>query len=722
MANRQTQRRRHGAQAAVRPAPVPTRSWRGGILLLSLLAAGCSSTPPLYFTPDPELRYEKGGARLFPGRLGFIPLRDDRTLPFDVESGDDDHAYFGRGAVTTFDESLQQTLTMGNVAGEIVELRAEDPLLEPDHEALKALSAQYPDLDFVLSGSVQMLNVSTQFMAASDISVGNMTYRNLAYYAQRLRIRVHLELYSLKYNQLLWGDVIEGLAHEAQHKKATQSLLAGAYTQFTHALHASLVNSATIASLTDDGSWDLAEPEQSQLIEASVAKARLRQTAMAGDYDRVHREGQQEVQRQAKKLFQAQVNRVQFNKAFAGLLNTTMVAMAKHKGMDPSQITLVDLTQFDEQLRQLGADTGSSIVSIDVEGVIDDLVNYDPIEPEDKKQSVRVIGAEFQHYATPRFDILAQVNAAKVDKLAFALEQTLDTYIEAYGDRQDLARIMAQREHRIVICAFRRRQDFKEWCKRWNGPADSGGFHTTGNPRLLDELARAGFAGQQSLIALFWYGYHDQDGDPVSAVRALWSTIPHEVGHHIHDILLNGRVPPFQSDGFTQFHEYPIDFAGKLRFGQWVNPKNHWYLGEMKQNQGVIPLEAIVTMTYKQISAGGTNSQGYRSVWLYYQFFKRHRPSELAEFERRLATSGLGSSWNWKQQQYAAVQQLFLEAFRLPDHDAVAKLGAEAEAWVKGQNISAAELTKAEESYLSVSQMAPRAYNHRATTIAEQPQ
>jgi hypothetical protein len=678
------------------------------VLALAIIAvalAGCAPAQ-IRFQPGTEYKFEKAGRPLFQGKLGIARFADHRSLPFHVDRFEAGMDYFRRSGVEALREAVMQTLLMGEACSEAVLVDVE-PLFEPTPERLQELAERHPDLDYILSGGVEALNVTNQHMGTVDVRVGNVDYNNLPYFSHRLRIRVHMEIYSLRYNQLVWGDVIEGLGHEEYNRDATQALLDGAYRRFCLALYSSLINSATVVSRTPEGDLEFDVPDQKALVEASVQAERHRKLGLAEDYERVHREGQAYCRAQAKEMWQDAVARVKTRQAAAVLLNTFMKAMAAKAGKDPSKIQQIDLTQFERELKELGADT-SSLIHIDIDKLVGELVHYDPVKPKKTDRKVRVLGEEFTLFKSRHADILSQLNAAQTAKIASATDRTYHAFIRDYGGRNRLRERLAAPQNRPVILVFKYRRTFSKWCAGFGGPKDSGGFqwYLPKDHPLKKALTEAGFGDQVSTIAVYWYGYRDREGHPLNGIVAMWCTIPHELGHHVHHQLLSYNIPPFQNEGFSTTHEYPVDFAGNIRFGQFENPSNAARLKELHRG-GAIPFLQFVDMEYNEISRGGTNFKGYVSSWLFYLYLKKKRPQQLIDFETRLA--GI------KRRDFSKdkAKRLFMQTFGLRSMDELRRLGEEAVRWGKAKKISEADIKRAWEAYRAVSEMSTRSYNYR---------
>ncbi|MEM7165182.1 MAG: hypothetical protein AAF581_06930 [Planctomycetota bacterium] len=682
---------------------------------LLLPFVGCSSPRAIFLAPPQDLDFRKDGGPLFTGRVGIVPFADDRSLPFHAQSGADDKAHFRRSAVVALQESLLHTFQANEACDETVILHGEQPMFEPHPERLKQLSERYPDVDFVLSASVQHLNISSQHLGTSNVQVGNVVYNDLAYYGHRCRIRVQMEIYSLRYNQLVWGDIVEGLGLDLEYKNAADAIVNTAYTRFCQAFHASLMNSATVCR-EKDGELDFDLPDQNDLIQSSVQVAGARQVALSQDLAYVHKEGQLYLQNVAQKRWQAQVDKIRFNQGLAAVLNATLLTLGAQKGLNPAEIPQIDLRQFDAQLRRLGANTGSTLISIDVNTLVDQLVNHRPVVPTPSQGKIDFGGSQFQIHDSQRYLYLSQVPEVTTSRLMWAGEQIYDAYLKEYGHRNNLAAKLADPANKPIVVIHKSRAAYQRWCdqNQLGGMRRAGAFWTFNNERLRPVFQQAGLGQYKAFICMYWHGNLDTTGDPVPAIYAMWKTFPHELGHHVHFLMLDGRVPGFQSDGFTTFHEYPIDFAGQIRFGQYANPSNDRWLRKFKRD-GVLPLEEICGLDYNNISKGGTGTQGYNSVWLYYQYLRRNLPQKLLEYEQRLSKMEYTKDFD------RDTRNLFQEVFGLHTDQALAAFGDQAEAWTRTQNITEEQLRRAQKAYEAVSRMAPTSYNYRLRPLKHQP-
>jgi hypothetical protein len=272
---------------------------------------------------------------------------------------------------------------------------------------------------------------------------------------------------------------------------------------------------------------------------------------------------------------------------------------------------------------------------------------------------------------------------------------------------------MERSENRPVVLVFERRADFVSWCDVWGGPGESGGFrlYLRVDHPILQALRSTPMSGQRSLIAFYWYGARDTEGDPLPGILAMWSALPHELGHHVHALLLDHHVPPFQSDGFTTYHEFPVDFAGRIEFGDFQNPTNRRYL-DLVHAGGAIDLPEFIPMSYEEISGGGTSDRGYASAWLYYQFLRRHDPDRLARFETAVAAAD---------PERRDLRALFLEVFDLDGEEGLAALGQAARDWAAGQNITLESASRVLRAIEAVERKLPLSYTYRMRAPAVAP-
>jgi hypothetical protein len=691
----------------------------GPFLMAVCFAAGCSSTPlpEVHFAPRSDLSFRTDDLPFLPGLLGVIPLRDRRGLPFHGQRNEEDEAWFRRSAVLDLDEAVRETLLAGGLAESQVDLPGEEPLLEPGPDRLRDFARRHPDVDYVLSGEVDLLNVTTRCLGSSDVKVGEKVYEDVAYFGHRLRVRARLELYSLRYNLLLWGDVVEGAALEPEGLESVVPLAKKAFDRLARELHASLYRSGTRVRRVPGGELDFEPPSHKALCLVTSKKMRLAQEALVRDGLEVKEKGPGGAVRAAVAEHRRKIRNVEGGKAFAQILS----ALATQAAENPQEVETIDLTSFDEQLRELGDAEGSTVLSSDPDSLERELVVYNPTVPLPPDKRVTLLGAEFRHVPTPTLDLLSQVGESATSQIAIMGDRILEAYRKEYVDRDPrpgLKEQLLDPDNRPLILVFRGRDAFAAFCNGFDEDlAKSGGFYQYLDDdhavwRALQE-PRTELSGRRAMIATYYYDHADAEGDPLAGIDVLWGTLPHELGHHVHDLLLAYAVPPFQSDGFAIYHEYPVDFGGFIRFGQFQNPGNERYLAFLERGNEPISLLDIVHMDYLEISRSGASLTGYASVWLYYQFMKSRRREELRAFELALAKE--------RPTDLQEMGQLFVEKVVQGDPARLPALEREAREWLAEQSITESELQKSAESLSAIRDGLARSYNYRRRVPARLP-
>ncbi len=695
------------------------------IIALAAAAVGCSSAQRITLRATAELARPEGTTPIFSGKVGIVPFRDDRSLPFHAPTWTSDGAYFGKSAAGALQDVLIQTLREAGVYEDVVVLDGEDALLEPSPERLRQIADQYSDVDVVISAAVQHLNISSQHLGSGQVKVGKVTYKDLAYYGHRCRMRVQMEAYSLRYNQLLWGDVIDGESLEAAHDNTVDSLVNNAYTRFCNSLIVSLGKSATRV-VRDGTELRFTFPDQTTLVAAAIAIADDRVRLLGEDVTAAHAKGTEHLKSAAQDIWKRAVQRIEMTKTVAGFVNAIANEKAKkaeakgkkHEGLQP-----VDMKEFEEQIEALGVNTGSSVIAVDAKKArILGISSQELVTPAEGAK-VTYGSGEFSRYDSAHFVVLSQVGPGESALIARTAERVLAAYIREYGHRNQLAERLSRelpgsrpKEKKAVLLMLRSQKKFEEWCDRSGHriARSSGGFWSGCRPEHLQnsgiESNAMSEGSSRKQIVLFWDGQLGQDGKPMPATETLWGALPHEIGHHVNNLLLDGNVPPFQSDGFTTYHEYPVDFAGQIRFGQFVNPTNESWLRQFREH-GVLSLDDLVDRQYEEISDGGKSFKGYTSVWLYYQYLSREHSAKLAEYEARLVHRDESQSF----------KSVFREVFDLDSDEELAEFGSRAVAWARAQDIGEEDLKRAHEAYQSVVDGAPRSYNYRIRRSMYQP-
>ena len=142
-----------------------------------------------------------------------------------------------------------------------------------------------------------------------------------------------------------------------------------------------------------------------------------------------------------------------------------------------------------------------------------------------------------------------------------------------------------------------------------------------------------------------------------------------------------------------------------MSFGQLGTPTDRWVLEYLKGGSGrSIPLAEMLGMTYQQLSAQGTSYRGYASMWLYYQYLRRHYASQLAAFETALAQTQASGD---------AVRGHFLQSFGLAGDAGLVRLETEALAWVGRQDVSKEESDQLLTALEAVTSKLPLSYIYR---------
>ncbi len=678
---------------------------------------GCSSVDPdVRFLARSDLLFVEGESDtpFLPGRMGVVPFTDQRSLPFHGQSSDDEGVFFISPMIRDFQDALVGTLVSGKVCQEALALDdGSEPLLEPSPEVLRDFGLRHPDLDFVLSGEVDVLNITTRFMGKSNVSVGNLEYNDVSFFGHRLRIRAQLEIYSLAYNKLVWGDVIEGVALEAEYLKAVQELVTKAFHRFTAELHSSLTRSATKVKKWGASGFEFESPSWESLVAASADRGELRRSSLVEDVKKLRTTGPKSAEHTAKREHARKIKSAEANKAFAQLINA---AVAQNSENSEEAEPAIDVEMFDKAIEKLGSADGSTILGSNRESLKAELVEYDPTIEVKPAARVSLLGANFLHHRAPSIDVLSQLGDPATRQLGAMAERTLDAYRREYEDRPGLAARLSDQENRLILLVFANKEAFSLWTDQFGGPSYSGGYWLYADDTHVVRKALANqdpFQKQRGVIAIFWSGYTDEDGGLLAGIDAMWSTVPHEIGHHVHYLMLGGDPPDFQFDGFTMFHEYPVDFAGSIRFGQFQTPTNAGYAYYLAHEPlGAIPLPEIIEMDYDELSNGGLNNRGYASMWLYYQFLRRNYPGELKEFELEIAAL---------QPERDEIRSLFMARFELADEEELEKFSLAATEWISRQDVSLKELGHGAQARRAVQDGVSVFFSNRRRSLSQSP-